>query len=198
MLIIACALLAIATVPLTGGRLARLAHLRLRGVWLLVLALGAQIVVIEVPGLPTAPSAAVHVATYGLAAAFVAVNRRVTGLWLLALGAACNGAVIALNGGTLPSSEAARRTAGVVVDAGFLNSGPVADPVLGWLGDVFAVPQGVPLANVFSVGDVLVVAGAAWVVHAASRRRAAHRAPRPRARARGLATGPTGPLPTGG
>jgi hypothetical protein len=42
--------------------------------------------------------------------------------------------------------------------------------VLPWLGDVFAVPHGVPFANVFSVGDVLVVAGAAWLVRSATHR----------------------------
>lgn len=39
------------------------------------------------------------------------------------------------------------------------------DPWLPWLGDVLWVPAGLPLANVFSLGDVLIVAGLGWLVH---------------------------------
>jgi hypothetical protein len=41
----------------------------------------------------------------------------------------------------------------------------VADAVLPWLGDVFAWPAPLPLANTFSVGDLVIVLGvvvAAW------------------------------------
>ncbi len=34
--------------------------------------------------------------------------------------------------------------------------------MLPWLGDVFWVPAGVPLANVFSVGDVVLVAAVTY------------------------------------
>jgi multisubunit Na+/H+ antiporter MnhE subunit len=40
----------------------------------------------------------------------------------------------------------------------------VAHPVLEPLTDVFALPAWVPLANVFSVGDVLIGAGIALVI----------------------------------
>jgi MFS family permease len=46
-----------------------------------------------------------------------------------------------------------------------VNSGAVADPKLWFLGDVFALPAGFPMANVFSVGDVLIVVGAFILVH---------------------------------
>lgn len=170
MLVLLCVVLSVAAVPLTGGRLGRLAALRFRRPGLLLTALAAQVVVMQVPGVDETGAAVVHVATYGLAAAFVLANTHVAGLWLLGLGAACNGVVIALNGGTLPASAAAMRTAGLQVQDGFVNSGQLDDPVLSWLGDVFAVPAAWPLANVFSIGDVLIIAGAAWVVHAAARR----------------------------
>jgi hypothetical protein len=169
MLTLALFLLGLALVPLTGGTWRRLATLRLRHGWLAVASLACQIVVLEVPGLPEGPSATVHVLTYLLAGVFVIVNRRLSGLWLLALGAASNGVTIALNGGTLPASPQAMRTAGIEVEEGFVNSGVLVDPVLPWLGDVFAVPASVPLANVFSVGDVLIVIGAWWMLWAASR-----------------------------
>jgi hypothetical protein len=46
-----------------------------------------------------------------------------------------------------------------------VNSGVVEHPKLAFLGDVFAVPAQFPLANVFSVGDVLIILGvgmASW------------------------------------
>ena len=51
----------------------------------------------------------------------------------------------------------------------FENSAPVDDAHLAFLGDVFAVPAGWPLANVFSIGDVLIVIGAVALVHGACR-----------------------------
>lgn len=73
---------------------------------------------------------------------------------------------IALNGGTLPASPSALCTAGGDLDSSeFLNSGVLTDPHLPWLGDVFAIPEGWPLANVFSIGDVLVLAGVGWAAH---------------------------------
>lgn len=178
MIILACVAVALCTVRLTGGRLSRLALLRWRRPWLLLVALGAQVLIVEVPGVPQGPAAVVHVLTYVAAAAFVWGNRQVAGLWLLASGAACNAVTIAANGGTLPSSASALATAGISPGEGFENSGQLAHPVLPWLGDVFAIPSSLPLANVFSVGDVLIVAGAAWVIHVGARARPAARSDR--------------------
>ncbi len=179
MLILACVLLAVAAVPLTGGSLRRLADLRWRAPWLVLGALLVQLVVLELSGLPEALAATAHVATYGLAGWFVWLNRAVRGLGVLALGAAANGVTIVLNGGTLPSSAAARRAAGLDQVHGFTNSGVVADPVLGFLGDVFAVPAPFPLANVFSVGDVLIVLGTMAVLFQVTRRRSPAPSPAP-------------------
>ena len=171
----AVSLLVLASVPLAGGRLRRLADVSFRSAWLLPLALGLQVLVINV--VPTARHAfvvSVHLATYLLAALFVWRNRALPGLVLLALGGALNGVTIAANGGTLPASAAALRRAGLEPAlAQFTNSGVVEQPRLAWLGDVFAVPDGVPLANVFSVGDVVVVVAMAYAVHRLCR------APRP-------------------
>ena len=174
------ALLLIASVPLCGGDLRRLATLDLRATWVLPLALALQVLVITIaPDLPRPVTVGTHLLTYLLAAAFIWSNRRVAGLVLLAAGAATNGLVIAVNGGTLPASEAALRRAGLPVEVeGFTNSGTLESPRLAWLGDVFAIPAGVPFANVFSVGDVLILAGAAWLLHSTCRRRPAHDAPK--------------------
>jgi hypothetical protein len=96
----------------------------------------------------------------------VALNWQVPGLIIIALGGFLNGITITLNGGTLPALPSALRAAGLNSHAGeFTNSGPLAHPVLPWLGDVFAWPTPLPLANVFSVGDLLIVLGALYGAH---------------------------------
>ncbi len=169
MLVLACVVVAMCTTRLSGGRLRHLAGLPWRHAWLLPLALAAQVVIVEVPGVAREVSVVVHVLSYVVAGAFLWLNRRVSGLWLLGLGAACNGVTIALNGGTLPASPSALAAVGISPEGGFTNSGPLAHPILPWLGDVFATPSWLPLANVFSVGDVLIALGAAWLIHAGAR-----------------------------
>jgi Family of unknown function (DUF5317) len=155
--------------PLAAGRgLLELLRIRLRGLPLVWAALLTQVGVVELP-MPEALAVTTHLASYLLAAAFLWLNRAVRGLPVVALGAACNGVTIALNGGTLPASAQAVRRAGISADEQFLNSAVLPHPVLPWLGDVFAWPQPLPLANVFSVGDVLIVLGVGLVAWGASR-----------------------------
>jgi uncharacterized protein DUF5317 len=174
-LVLVCVAVVLVVTSLTGGRLSGLLAIPWRHRWLLPLCLVVQTVVIEVPGLPGSVAPVTHVFSYLLAGAFLVLNRHVRGLWLLSIGAASNAVTIALNGGTLPADPHALAVAGISEDVAFENSGVVAHPVLPWLGDVFALPHGVPFANVFSVGDVLIVAGAVWLVRSATRR-ARHRA----------------------
>ena len=69
----------------------------------------------------------------------------------------------------MPARPAAMAVAGIPqVPGEFVNSGAVADPKLWFFGDVFAVPHGLPLANVFSIGDLLLIAGAFVLVHRCS------------------------------
>ena len=112
--------------------MSRLAFVRFRGWWILVAALLAQIVIIEmVPDANRTLLESVHMATYVAAGAFVAMNWRVPGLLVIALGGASNGITIALNGGQLPASRPALEMAGIEVAKGdFINSGVLKDPVL--------------------------------------------------------------------
>ncbi len=167
MLVLVATIVALISPLFFGGKLSRLALVKFRGWWILVLALGAQIVIIEViPHADRIVLDGVHLATYVAAGVFVFLNWRIPGLVIIALGGFLNGVTIALNGGTLPASASAMKAAGLNGTADeFLNSGVLAHPVLPWLGDVFVWPTPLPLANVFSIGDVLIVLGALYGAH---------------------------------
>ncbi len=159
--------LLVATVPLFGGHLRALAHVRIKSFWLIAGALALQVVAISVvPTWPRAVLVSAHLVSYLMAGWFVWLNRRVSGLPIVALGGALNAVTIAVNGGTLPASRSALATAGIHPVAGdFNNSGVLAHPHLAWLGDVIPVPASVPMANVFSVGDLLILLGLAYGLH---------------------------------
>jgi hypothetical protein len=153
-------------VPLLGGRLGALAEVRLRLPLLLPAALALQLAALSLPGLPRAWRPPLHVASYLVAAGFLAANRRLPGVALVAAGGLANLAAIAANGGVMPASPAALAAAGLPAGGGgFTNSAVLAHPRLAFLGDVLAVPAGWPLANVFSVGDVAIAVGAVLALH---------------------------------
>lgn len=111
-----------------------------------------------------------HILTYVVAIGFLWINRAMPGALIVGVGALSNGLTIALNGGVLPARPAAVAAAGLGDDANFANSAVVEDPVLPWLGDVFAWPEPLPLANTFSLGDVLIVLGVMVATWAGTRR----------------------------
>ncbi len=158
----------LATIPPAGGRFAVLAELPIRRRWLLVAALVVQIIDISVLRRPPhAVAAGLHLLSYALAGAFLLANRRLRGLPTTALGGLLNVVAIAANDGTMPASPSALRLAGIAADhQHFANSAAVAGARLGVLGDVFAVPHRFGIANVFSVGDVVVCCGAILLLHA--------------------------------
>jgi hypothetical protein len=168
MLLVVLTLVLVGTVPLFGGRLSRLAGVRLRLAWLLFVSLAAQVLVISVvPAANHRALAIAHVTSYLLVGVVVVANRRLPGVAVAGLGGALNGVTIALNGGTLPASATALARAGQKIDPhDFTNSGVLTHPRLPWLGDVLSTPGWFPLHNVFSVGDVVLILGAAWAVHA--------------------------------
>lgn len=160
MILIAAALACVASVPLTGGRLGRLLALRLRCVWAVLAALALQVIITTLaPTGSTSIHELLHVGSYALAGAFIIANRRITGLPILALGAALNTLAIITNAGIMPASARAMRLAGLAPADHFANSAPVAHPHLLALGDVIPVPGPWPLGNVVSIGDILVIAG---------------------------------------
>ena len=160
------ALLILATVPLARGRLEALADVRLAWLPLLLAALLAQILItVTLPSLPDAVLATTHIATYVAAGWVLWVNRRIAGMGLIGLGAALNALPIIVNRGTLPASPTAESTAGVHVTHHFTNSGVLAHPHLAFLGDTMTSPAFLPLRNVVSPGDLVILAGLAVLAH---------------------------------
>lgn len=132
-------------------------------------ALAVQVVIIEIP-LPHGLAPIVHVTTYVIALGFLWMNRHVPGALLVGAGAASNGVTIALNSGVLPASRAATAAAGIDPHLAFANTAVVTHPVLPWLGDIFAWPAPLPLANTFSIGDILIVLGVVIATWTGTRR----------------------------
>lgn len=167
MILLVAFLLVVAVVPLLRGQLTRLATVELRGTPLLLGATVVQAVITQLSvDVPRGVTEAAHLASYLLAGGFVWINRRLPWLWLAALGGASNFVVIVANGGVMPASAEALALAGRSgTGAEFANSALIDSPRLWFLGDVFAVPASWPLANVFSIGDVVLLVGAALLVH---------------------------------
>ena len=161
-------ILLVLTVPLAGGRLSRLEHVRFRSIWLAALAFALQVLLVTViPDGDTTLHRVAHIATYALAGACILRNLHIPFAWLVGVGGLLNLIAIVANGGVMPARRGALEAAGLEVQGSeFANSDYVEDARIGFLGDVFAIPEGWPGANVFSVGDVVMVIGAFLALHA--------------------------------
>lgn len=172
MLLVIAAIILIATVPLAGGRLSRLADIQLRGIWAVLLAVTIQVGISNVfPGGSHAVHAVLNVLSYVLDAYFVAANLRLAGVPLVAAGAALNVLAITINRGVMPANPVALRIAGITARPGFDNSAALAHPHLPFLGDVIPVPGPWPIGNVLSAGDLIILLGAFLLLHCACRSR---------------------------
>lgn len=177
MILIALAALCVISVPLTGGRLQRLAEIKLRCMWSAPLAVALQVLIVTIaPDGHRSIHVAIHLGTYALAGLFLWANRRVAGMMVIGAGALLNTLAIVLNGGVMPASATAQRLAGMVIHGGFENSVHLAHPHLLWLGDVIPVPG--PLPNVLSVGDCIIFAGMLVLLHRTCSSRATDARPR--------------------
>jgi hypothetical protein len=169
MILIILAALCLASVPLSGGSLRRLADIRLRWLWLGPLAVLVQTVLVTIaPGGSHELHAMVHIGTYALLGAFLWANRGLPGVRIISAGAFLNALVIAVNGGVMPASAESQRLAGLTLGKGFHNSVALAHPHLLWFGDVIPVPW--PLPNVLSVGDCIIYVGLLVLLHRVCRR----------------------------
>lgn len=152
---------------LRGGSLRALAAIDLRLLWLVPLGFLLQVVAFSdlVPGRDVV--VALHLISYAVVLAAIAVNLHLRSLLVVLLGAAANAVCIAANGGFMPASPEALRSAGLEQELALLSAnGYLAGStlmndatLLPFLGDVLALPAGTPLSNVFSVGDVVLALG---------------------------------------
>jgi hypothetical protein len=158
---------------LLGGRPGRLAELRLEWVWVAVAAMMVQTVLFT-PGVWEAVGELVppiYVASTGVVLLVILRNlRRAWALALVALGTASNLAAILANGGYMPVTAEALGIAEPTKTLYGGNSVLTADPLLAPLVDRFMLPDWLPLATAFSVGDVLISVGIALVLIVAMRR----------------------------
>jgi hypothetical protein len=145
----------------SGGRLARLAEVRVRGAWIAFAGLTVQIALFSSPLAEVVGEAGppIYVASMVAVIAVVLRNVAVPGLPVIALGAASNLIAIVANGGFMPAAPDALAALGKQIGGGFTNSAQPASVALAPLTDVFAMPAWAPFANVFSVGDVLIGVG---------------------------------------
>lgn len=170
MLIPVVAVLVLIAVPLCGGKFSALGQLRVRGAWLVALAFGTQFVILMVVDLESEVlMQSLHLVTYGMIGVCIVMNRDLPWMWLVGLGWAANTLVIAVNGGVMPTSEAAARQLDRGAEDRFVNSAPLEDARLEFLGDVIVTPSWLPLQNAFSIGDFMLVVGLGLMVWSASR-----------------------------
>lgn len=157
------------------GNLANLGRLRLRALYLILLALLIQMLIFPLgSGEPivTVGTAYLHLLSYALLLAFVGLNRRYPEILILGAGLSLNLIAIAANGGYMPASAEALRQAGLHEVAAALEQGlrqgntvlMGAGTRLNFLGDFLYLPGWVPLASAFSLGDVVLGLGLAVLV----------------------------------
>ena len=158
---------------LASGRMDGLLGLGFRWAPLAVGGLLVQIVLFSAFGDRLAGDLGPAIYVLSTLAVFVAVARnwRLTGMIVVAAGALSNLIAITANGGFMPAAQEALDIAGFGGPGDHTNSVVLANPAVRPLTDIYALPAGVPLANVFSVGDILIGLGIVIVIVAAMRRR---------------------------
>jgi len=154
------------------GSLDGLFDLGFRWAALAVAGLLVQIVLFTAAGDQLAGDLGPAIYVVSTLAVFVAVARnwRLTGMPIAAAGSLANLLAITANGGFMPADAGALATAGFDGPGEHTNSVVLAHPAFQPLTDIFALPAGVPLANVFSIGDVLIGVGLVVAIVAAMRR----------------------------
>jgi len=179
MIFVLCVLISVVASLADGRDLLPLSRVSFRWGWLIPLALALQLLLFSGiwARLPHADAiwSPAYLLSMVLVGLFCGLNWRVPGIPLLTLGLLLNGAAIVANGGAMPASMDALRLAGLAstpeeVAAAVGSNSVLAAPgtPLWFLGDIWAIPEGLPFANVFSAGDVVLGLGGAWFVFANS------------------------------
>jgi hypothetical protein len=171
---VATIVVALVVVVVTRGSFHELGRVRLHAVWLLLAALAIQ-VVLEFVDFPEDRiddvGLGILLVSYALILGFCFLNRRTSGMLVIALGVALNVLVIALNGG-MPTKDDVEERKGhdvhVPIERTVKHKPRTSDDRLGLLGDVITLP-GLPNQQ-FSAGDIVIGAGVVYLCFGASRR----------------------------
>jgi len=165
---------------LRGGRVQNLAHLHLKNSWIPLTMATLQFFIVLFPQwrgelfLRLRPW--VTVSTYALLVAFLVVNRELSGMKLILVGAVLNLVVIASNGGYMPVTLEAIEQSGhldkIIIEGEHAYVLGSKDIVLSeeqshftMLSDVLKMPDVIPTPATFSIGDVFIMVGAAWLLY---------------------------------
>lgn len=154
---------------LTGGSATRLGDLRFAWAPLIAVGMAVQVLLFSTPlGDSLGPAAPIaYIASNVAVLVAVGRNLAIPGLRLVLAGGAANLVAICANGGYMPVSPDALAALGRLPRDGYANSRLADGVVLGPLTDLFPMPAWLPLANIFSVGDVLIGLGAAIAIASA-------------------------------
>jgi hypothetical protein len=157
-------LLGIAFALLLGGKPSRILNIDFRYGWTVFLALGLQIVLFSGARdlIPEPLLEPLHLGTYVLLFWFAFANFKNLLLLPLFLGMALNAIAILSNGGRMPVNQEAWEATGL--DGAAHSNVAVGADRLAFLGDIFALPSELPLANVFSIGDILLGIGTVMLI----------------------------------
>lgn len=179
MLLLSGVLIGIVAGLLMGGSVWALGKLRLHHWPLLFAALITEVAIFS-SALASSPvvlayGGIVYSAALAVVLFVLARNLSIPGIELLFLGTLLNTLVIVANGGQMPVDQSKLALLGqshpAEYRAVFTNTAPMTESTrLAFLADVFVVPEFSPIRNVYSVGDVLLVVGAAMFLVFAMRR----------------------------
>jgi len=157
----------------TGGRPDNLLRVNLRWNGLVFLALAVQ-VAISTGWLPLGPTPVrvLYVLSNVVAMVWLGRSIRLPGIPWVALGAVSNLVAIVANDGRMPvdgallmrARGAAAQTTGAVGQVPANRVLVTAQTHIAWLGDRFLLPRPFPFPTVFSVGDLLIGLGIAWLI----------------------------------
>jgi hypothetical protein len=157
------------------GRLAHLARVDVRALWLVLGALVIQLLIFPlfaakpIIAFGTAP---LHALSYSLVLLWLVLNVRIRPLLAIGAGALSNALVVLANGGYMPASAQALRVAGLEATADVVSRGESYGNIIAMsstsrlnaLGDWIPLPHELPFATAMSLGDALVMIGLVWLL----------------------------------
>jgi len=170
MLLLYAVLIGLIVGLVSGGRLASLATTRIHLWPVALLGLAFQVALFSPPLAAVVGDLGppLYVGSTAVVLVALMVNLRQPGFVLLATGALLNLVVVVANGGHMPASPeaVAMLTGSPVLPTSHFSNSVIAGPDTHfyYFADIFVLPRPIPLANVFSIGDVLIALGGAWFI----------------------------------